>query len=177
MNTKDITNMLLKVGGMLIIVLTVSAIPNYVSLYMQYQERNISLFVSVVIIPNILPLLLGFFIFLKPGTITNKIIQNNNPKTDSYQNVSLIQIEQICLSTLGFYLLFLSTSDIVIHVASFIQAKANLYNQTIQPSNSLIFTPTFITTIAELTLSMWLIFGAKGIVTFVNKIRTTGTKE
>ena len=173
MHTKDISNLLLKVGGMLIIILTVPAIPNYVSVYTQYEERNIALFASIVLIPNILPLLLGFFLFFKPGKITNKVVQNNNEKTDNSSIVSLMQIEKICLSTLGFFLLFMSVSDIVFHVASFIQAKANL-SLGIRPSNSLIFTPTFIATIAELIISMYLIFKAKGIVNFVNKTRTAG---
>ena len=177
MNTKDISNLLLKVGGMIIIILTVSSIPSYVSVYTQYQARNISLFASIVIIPNILPLLLGLFLFSKPGKITNKIIQNN--ATDAYDSsgISLMQIEQICLSTLGFYLLMLSASDIVFHVASFIKAIADIPANSSPPSNSLIFTPAFIATIAELILSMWLIFKAKGIITFVNQIRATMTNE
>ena len=175
MNTKDISNLLLKIGGMIIIILTVSAIPNYVSIYTQYQERNISLFASIVIIPNIIPLLLGLFLFSKPGKITNKIIQNNATETNNTSSISLMQIEQICLSTLGFYLLMLSASDIVFHVASFIKAIANIPANSSRPSNSLIFTPAFVATIAELILSMWLIFKAKGIIAFVNHIRSAET--
>lgn len=177
MNTKDISNLLLKVGGMIIIILTVSAIPSYVAVYTQYQVRSISLFVSIVIIPNILPLLLGLFLFSKPGKITNKIIKNNATETDNSSSISLMKIEQICLSTLGFYLLMLSASDIVFHVASFIKAIADIPENSSPPSNSLIFTPAFIATIAELILSMWLIFSAKGIISFVNKIRTVRTSE
>lgn len=176
MDTKNISNLLLKVGGILIIVLSVSNIHSYVSVYAQYTEKSVSLFLTTVIIPNILPFLLGMVLFLKPGKITNKIIQNTNNESDNPANISLLQIEQICLSTLGFYLLFQSSSDIVFHTANFVQAKASFAGRGVPPSNSLIFTPVYIATIAEFVFSLWLIFKAKGIVAFVNQIRTAENK-
>lgn len=103
MDAKTLSNLLIKVGGMLIIVLSISNIHNYVSAYSQCNERSVALFVSFVVIPNILPLLLGLFLFTRPGAVSNRIVQDNLDHDVFPSTTPLLQIEQICLSTLGFY--------------------------------------------------------------------------
>lgn len=174
MDTKQISNLLLKVGGMLIVVLSISDFHNYISDFAQYTEKSFSLFLTTVIIPNIFPLTLGMFIFLQPGRITNKIIRNTQNELDNSHNINLPQIEQICLSMLGFYLLFQSTSDLIFHTANFFHIKIIIAEQAVPPNNTFIFTPIYIATIAEFLFSLWLIFKVKGIVNFINHIRATG---
>jgi hypothetical protein len=172
MDTKAISNLLLKIGGMLIIVLSISNIHGYVYAYSRFAEKNFSLFFSAVVIPNILPLLLGIFIFMKPGKITNKIIEDNQNKKENLANASLVKIEQVCLSTLGFYLLFQAVSSLVFHVAKFVQAKAGVSFQGPPPDNFLIFSPAFIATIGECIFALWLILKTKGIVLVIKKLRS-----
>lgn len=176
MDTKDISNLLLKIGGMFIIVMSISHIQGYVSAYTQYAERSFPLFLSIVVIPNIIPLLLGIFIFTKPSKITNKIIHEGAQEEGRSANSAVQGIEQIALTVLGFYLLSLAFSDIVYHLTNFIKAKSNLINQGGTLSNSQILTAPFIATIAELWFSLWLIFKSKGIVLFIKQIRTAGNK-
>ncbi|MHB8790780.1 MAG: hypothetical protein ACYDBT_12960 [Desulfobulbaceae bacterium] len=175
MDAKTLSNLLIKVGGMLIIVLSISNIHSYVSAYSQYNERSVALFVSFVVIPNILPLLLGLFLFTRPGAISNRIVQDNLDNEALPSTTPLLQIEQICLSTLGFYLLFQSVSGLFFHTAAFIQAKSNT-NFPGDIPNSLILTPEFIATLAELFFSLWLILKVRGIVHFINQLRRAGSK-
>ena len=144
-------------------------------IYAQFAEKTFLLFLMTIIIPNILPLMLGFFIFIKPEKITNKIINGTKETTEKDKEISLEKIERICLSTLGFYVLFQASSDLVFNVANFIQA-VNSSSYPAQFSYSLIFTPSFIATIAECLFAFWLIFKTKGILKIVNNFRTAGNK-
>lgn len=171
MNTKDVSDLLLKVGGIIIVVTTVPYIHNYVMIYAQFQEKSLSLFISTIIAPSIFPLLVGFFMFIKPDKITDKMVVGGQLGEGGEQHSSLAQIERACLVTLGFYLLFQSASDLVFHISNFIQAKASYRYQGTVPGNSLIFTPVFIATLFELVFALWLIFKVKGILAFVGKMR------
>jgi len=174
MNYKEFSNLLLKLAGILILVLTVTALPTYVTYYAQFELKNFGYFISTVIVPVILPLALGVFLFNRPDAITNKYIGDDNDLTRPSPE-TFLRIEQIALTTLGFYLLFKSTSDLIYHFSYFLQQKASVqgkYNQNISLSVFL-KNPYFISTIAEFIFAFWLIYKTKGIVKFISKIRET----
>lgn len=172
MNTKNISNLILKIAGIVILILSIPNIHYYVLIYSQFKVKTISLFLTTVIAPNIIPILLGVFFFTKPDKVTNKIVQDSDSTLKDCDSNTFNQLEQLCLSVIGYYILAKSSAEIIFQIANFVQAKASIPYQSGKPSNSLIFTAEFITLIAELFLAFWLIFGAKGIVELVNKIRS-----
>ena len=158
----------------MILILSIPNIHYYVLIYSQFQEKTLPLFLSTVIAPNIIPILLGIFFFTKPSKITSKIVKNSDDSIDNLEDFSYVRIEQLCLSVIGYYLLATSSAEIIFQIANFVQAKASIpYRSASPPSNSLIFTPDFIVILAQLGIALWLIFGAKGIVKVVTKFRST----
>lgn len=175
MDTKNFSNLLIKIAGIIIVIVSITNIPYYIP---YYQTLSLQIFFGTVIIPVLLPVLIGIFMFTRPGIITNKVVIDESENINKIGNDTLLKLEQIVLSALGFYLLFQATSDIVFHTTSFMQAKSSItYAQRATMSNSLIFTPDFIASIGELLFALWLILQTKGIVFFINKIRTAGNKD
>ncbi len=174
MKAKIISDLLLKVAGIMILILSIPNIHYYVLIYSQFQEKTLPLFLSTVIAPNIIPILLGIFLFTKPGKITGKIVENSGDPINELQDFPYVKVEQLCLAVIGYYLLATSSAEIIFQIANFVQAKASIpYRSASPPSNSLIFTPDFISILGQLGVSLWLIFGAKGIVKTVTKFRST----
>jgi hypothetical protein len=110
-------------------------------------------------------------LFLIPNKITNQIVKIENSPNDSDSKLTLLHLEQIALSTLGFFLLFKALSDIAFHVISFAQAMAGFPFDMAKPNKSFIFTPEFLATIFELSFATWLILSTKCIANFMKRIR------
>ena len=171
MDTKNFSNLLIKVAGIIIVIVSVKNIPYYIP---YYQTMSLSLFMGTVIVPILIPVLIGIFMFTRPERITNKVLVEDDKVVKDIDNETFLKFEQIALSVLGFYLLFQSTSDLVFHMTKLIQVNVNLPYGSSQVSNSLIFAPQLIATIFEFIFAFWLIFKVEGIVVLVNKIRTAG---
>ncbi|HAW51518.1 MAG TPA: hypothetical protein DCX54_04190 [Flavobacteriales bacterium] len=172
MDTKNFSNLLIKVAGIIIVIVSVKNIPYYIPFY---QTLRLPLFVGTVIVPILLPVLIGVLMFTRPENITNKVVVGDcDNGTNGISSETFLKFEQIALSVLGFYLLFQSISDLVFHTAAFVQAKANLSYDIPQSGNLLILNPEFIATIIEFIFAFWLIFKVEGIVAVVNKIRMAG---
>jgi len=77
---RDLTNLLLKVAGAVIIIFAIINVPTYVSYYFTLQEESVAAFLGVSVIPMLVPVAVGLFLLLFPVTITNKIIKGEKGK-------------------------------------------------------------------------------------------------
>ncbi len=168
-DTKQLSNLLLKIAGILLLILSIDNIHYYIWVYLQFKVKTFPLFISTVILPNILQLLFSLTLFFIPDKVTNKIIKNTYPTGNNQNN--LHQVEQLSLTILGYYLLTKSLAQLVFQIANFVQATTNIPYESIQSGYSLIFTPDFIALIAEFILGFWLVLGSKGIINAMKKMR------
>lgn len=169
MNAQNTSNLFLKISGIIILIYTIINIPTYINYYISYADRSFSIFIISVVIPNILPLIIGIFLYNAPQKVTNKIVLNENEVTDGEDGQMHMALEQIALSVLGFYFLFSSVSDIFFHLANFLQGKANFSKNFRGEISYLIFlkNPTTISTMVEFVFSLWVIFKAKAISRYI----------
>lgn len=169
MNAQNTSDLLLKISGIIVLIYTIINIPTYINYYIAYADRSFSIFIISVVIPNILPLLVGIFLYNAPQKITNKIVLNESEVTEGEGGQFHMVLEQIALSVLGFYFLFSSVSDIFFHLANFVQGKANFSKNFRGEISYLLFLkdPTTISTIIEFVFSLWVIFKAKAISRYI----------
>ncbi len=86
-DTKQLSNLLLKVAGILLLILSIDNIHYYIWVYLQFKVKTFPLFISTVILPNILQLLFSLALFLIPDKITNRIIKNTYPIENNQNNL------------------------------------------------------------------------------------------
>jgi hypothetical protein len=169
MDYRDITNLLLKIAGAVIVAYAIIEVPAYVSYYFSLRDGSLGAFVGMTIIPMLIPLILGFGLLLFPETVTNKLLKGGEISTES--SIDLEAVERIAFSVLGLYLLFRVVSDLFYHgtsmfalsrhVEDVIEAYANPY-------------ALLVAAVAELVFALYLLFGAGGLVRLLAKLRTVG---
>ena len=178
MNTKELSELIIKLGGMFIIVETISGIPEFISAYSAYSSHSLKFFISLVVLPNIIPILIGIFLFNFNSKISDKIIVSNIQPFESKKDSHLKSIESVALSVLGFYLLSVSIADIIYLITGYIKSKSSYYAiSTNTTSNLYILTPSFISTLSELFIAIWLIYCSKRIAVVLLRFRSVENKE
>ncbi len=168
MDYKDLTNILMKVVGAIIIAYTIVGIPTYIAYYFAQQEESLFNFLLLSMVPMVIPLLLGALLFTFPNAIANRIIK----KSDVESSFDSKELEMVAFAVLGMYLLFNVVSDLFFHLVSLYLAntKGLPYDTGADHPYALI-----IATLAELAFALYLLLGSKSLVAVLRSLRTMGT--
>ena len=169
MDYKDITALLVKIIGAVLIFLYLSWLPGAIGA--AFTTPSFSQGFLVNIVPTALPLFLAIFIFQFPATITNKLI--SGVSTDN-QSEHLLPIQTVLLKLIGVFYIFRSVVELVFHVVKiyFRERMIETYGGARPPS---MWSPedaaNIAATLVELSFAIWLAIGSKGIVSFIDRIR------
>lgn len=171
MDYKDLTALLVKIGGVGLLVYGVLQIPSLVSLLHFGSETPFKNFFVFGVIPLIFPFLIGFWFLLMPSAVTNKLVKGD--KLSASPPGFFFDLERVALSVLGVFLLFNALSDIAYHSAFILKGK-ELMIEGLFPGEKLRLEryAALVATVFELALALWLIFGAKGLLNILNRIRS-----
>ena len=171
MNYKDLTALLIKVGGLVIVVVMISLLPSYVSAGIGALETSWFAFFTVAILPLLFPLLVGILMLVFPGKIGNRIIQGE--KLSELPTTYLPQLERLAMTLLGVYLLFRAISDFVFHLSKLLWVRHLINIGEIPALNYRLPDSVgyLIATVAEGAIAIWLVVGSSGILAFVRKLR------
>ncbi len=169
MDYKDFTALLVKIIGAILIFWYLSWLPGAIGSAFMAQSFSQGFFFNI--LPVVLPLLLAILIFQFPATLTNKLISGASV---SSQTELLLVAQQVLLKLLGLFYIFRSVVDLVFHVSKiyFFERMSEAYGIA-KPQS--IWSPDVAAgiacTLVELALAIWLAFGSKGILNFVDRIR------
>ncbi len=175
MNHNEISQLLLKLSGLLIIIFTIISIPNYFTAYSATQlfygnsVSDIPAFLLSVIVPFFISLLIGLFLFAFPTTITKKILRNASTPTDTPIN----EITIVAYSAIGMYFLAISIADLVYWGSYFTLMANNTQESAYFTTDN---TARVLTTFAEMAIGLVLLLGSRGINSLISKFRNAGTK-
>jgi len=165
---ENFSKMIIKLSGMIIIIYSILNIPKYLSWFISYNDKSLSVFVFSFILPVSIPIVVGAILFIKYERITNMVVCEEI-KVD---NLFFYNIEKILLTILGIYLFLSGISDLSLHISSFLQGSTlynNMYNK--QLVSSFITSPYIITTVIEIALSVILLTKTEKIMNIIEKIR------
>ena len=171
MSYKELTALLIKVGGLVIVVVMISLLPSYVSAGIGALETSWFAFFAVAILPLLFPLTVGILMLVFPGTISNRIIPGG--KLSELPNIYLPQLERLAMTLLGVYLLFRAISDFVFQLSKLLWVR-HLISIGEVPTLSYLPPDTvgyLIATVVEGAVAIWLTVGSAGILAFVRKVR------
>lgn len=168
MNYRDLTNILLKIAGVVLIVFAIIWIPAYVSYFFAQQDRSLLTFIGMSVIPFSAPLTAGFMLLLFPATISNRIIAGCEDPAG--KGVDLPGLERVAFSVIGVYLLSRVVSDMAYHITSLVllaeAGGGDHYNTGYEHPYALIAA-----TLAEFGMALYLLLGSAGLVRVLNKVR------
>lgn len=171
MDYKGLTALLIKIGGLVIVVVMISLLPTYVSAGIGALETSWLAFFTVAILPLLFPLMVGILMLVFPATIANRIIQGE--KLSDLPTTYLPQLEQLAMTLLGVYLLFRAISDFVFHLSKLFWVRHLISIGEVATFDYL--SPNtigyLIATAVEATIAIWLTVGSSGILAFVRKLR------
>ncbi len=170
---RNLSILLIKIAGVVMIVYAIINIPAYISYYFSLQTNSFWAFVGMSVAPMFIPLIAGVLFFTFPETVTNRLIRDGNETNKS--SIDVQAVEQIAFSAIGLYLLFRVISDFVFHATSIYLALragdiAN-YNTGYDHPYALV-----VATIAELAFALYLLFGSESLSRFLRKLRSAETQ-
>jgi len=176
MKYQHLSNLLLKISGLLIIIVTAINIPNYFVNYYSLQNfygnqiGNLTTIIVAVAIPLAITLLLALALFIFPNKISNSLILDSSENNE----IDIEKIPSVAFMAIGMYFVAFALADCVYWVAyySFMEVPVT-GTEYFEAENK----AQVVTTIAELLIGLVLLFGSKGIGKFVIKARTAGLKE
>lgn len=169
MDYKDLTALLAKLVGAVLIFWYVSWLPTLVPGALQAPSFWWAIFVNV--IPSIVPLSLAVVLFTYPATVTNKLVGGSEISTD---DSFLVALEILALRLIGVFYVFNSVVDMATHFSK-VLITPSLYEKMGMPAPSTGWTPDLaawtIATFVEFGLALWLVLGARGIANAIQRLR------
>ncbi|WP_143166011.1 hypothetical protein [Desulfofustis glycolicus] len=122
MNTRDLSRILIKISGALIIILSINDLAYLTNSYLQYQTENLKILILGVILPVLVQILAGAALFSNAERLTTFFSKKDYPQEHSESDIDLLQLEQIILSAIGIFVIYRASTDILYHIIAFIQA-------------------------------------------------------
>jgi len=168
MDIKQLSSLLVKVAGIVLIVYAISGIPNNINSYL-FQGKDTAINFAVwVIIPVLFPFLIGMAMWKFPTIITNKVI---NGVSNEVEGNTFRELELIALTILGLVLLFFALSDITFNLI-YVWATNQVNNS---PVSALLISPEdwghIAGTFVEIIFALVLLFRSKGVIGIIKKFR------
>lgn len=169
MDYKDLTALLIKLIGAVLIFWSVAWLPSVIS--SAFQVKLFWEYALFFVAPAIVPLLLAVLLFTFPASIANKLVDGS--KLESPQTF-MRELELLALRLIGVFYLFRAGVDLVHHIAK-VGLTARIYEASGSLPPPTAWTPDLaanvVATIVELCFALWLTLGGKGIVSAIHRIR------
>jgi len=170
MDYRELSKLLIKVAGMVVIVIAITSIPSHINGFLYQGQDTLSNFIKWVLLPLSPPLIVGYLMWSFPGTITNKIIEKNSEQTTN--TVSLNEIERVAITTLGLVLMFYALSDIVFNFTYVLAENAGHSIMSTEFRISAENWGHIAGTLVEILFALTLLIKANGVILLLNKLRS-----
>lgn len=166
MDTKDISAVLLKTIGLVMLAYAVFELPLYFppranlrddySVFAAFAGAGVTL---------TLPIALGLLLWFFPATVTNKIVTGEKLSGERFGSRDL---ERVALTVVGAWLVAYGVTDLIYALSTMLIVQRE-YSAQSPPISS--FFPGVITSIAKILLGVGLAIGAKGIARAIGRVR------
>ncbi len=167
MTKRDIVNLLLKAFSIYSFLMALQNIPYLINDLLYLQEPVFPKILQIVM-PTCTMLLAGIILWIMSSRCTKLILGYEATEATVDASIQDIQVIAFCLG--GFYLLARAIPDLIQNTFTI----AWLFLQGGQGGKIENVAPVFLSSIVHLCIGAWLLFGAKGIVVFIKKIRKAG---
>jgi hypothetical protein len=167
MTKRDMANLLLKAFSIYSFLMALQNAPYLINDLVLLQEQTFPK-VMQISIPTFTMLLAGILLWVVSGRGAKLILgYENNEASDVVVHASLHDIQVLAFSLCGLYLLSKAVPDLIQNTLIIIWVS-------FQGSKIENMAPHMLYSIIYVCIGIWLLFGAKGIVVFIKKLRRAG---
>lgn len=174
MDHHALSNLLLRVAGVIIVVSSVLSVPPTV-IGLATNDSSSGNLTSAVLMSGLaalLPLLVGLVLLWFPGTVTHRIVGVRHEEASAVADGE--KLRQLAFSVLGLYFVSSALFDAV-----YWYARLKLYHSTVAAEFAYMMPPVvlqddfagMLSTGSQLIVGLLLLFGSKGISNLVAKVR------
>jgi hypothetical protein len=166
MDTKDVSAILLKTVGLVMVAYSVFEIP----LYFLPSSSTTDQFSFLAVFAQaaaalMLPIALGLLLWFFPATITNRIVSGEKLSGDRFGAADL---ERVALTVVGAWLIAYGVADLIYSFSSLIFTQREFADRSPPISR---YMPGIVTSIAKVAIGCGLAVGAKGIARVLKRVR------
>jgi len=111
MDLRQLSLLLIKIAGLVIVAIAITAIPGYVNYYVDRGEGTLLSFFALTVIPLAFPVIIGVLMWRFPSTITNKILIDGAEYAK--QSDMIAELERVVVTLLGLLIMYFALSDLV----------------------------------------------------------------
>jgi len=165
-DTKDVSAVLLKTIGLVMLAYAVFEMPLYFP-PRSSTTGDYSLFAAVAqaAAALTLPIILGLALWFFPAKVTNKIVSGDKLSGERF---GAPELERVALTVIGAWLVAYGIADLIYGISTVVVLQREYAERGPQLSQYL---PGFIASIAKVALGLGLALGAKGIARFIGRVR------
>lgn len=176
MDFRELTKLLFKISGALILVHSVAAMPRYFAPAMQMINESFSLFFLALVLPFFVPVSVALFLLFFPGLVANRLVSSTvSASPEGTSTPSIAQLERVLISLLGLYLAVRAISDAFSHFVRYISYRLALNTQMpnadLPPNILSEMYGSWSGTGIEFVVALFLMFGAKGVQSAIASLR------
>ena len=166
MDAKDVSAILLKTAGLVMVAYAVFELPLYFPPNSgSLDQYSIFAALAQATATLALPIVLGLLLWFFPSTVTNRIVAGEKLSGDRFGSADL---ERIALTVVGAWLAAYGLSDLIYSITSLIFVQREYAERA--PSISR-YLPGLVTSGAKVAIGVSLAIGAKGIARLINRAR------
>ena len=162
---------IVRIAAIFIVKKVISYIPNWY-FYFSHELSEPEVIVLMILYSAGL-IIVAIFLWKYPLYISHKIIPETENK-DKFSDVPFEQAQIALLSILGIGIVVLNLSDLFYWYSYLRELKSA--SDAGYPIETGVYASLY-STILELALGIWLIFGSRGIIQIINKLKYAGVKK
>lgn len=163
---RDVSRLLIKISGAVIVTFVLTNIPSYVSYFLTLQEKSLLLYLSIAVLPMLIPLLAGIAMWKWADKISDKVVLD--AARLSNDSDILIGLQRTAFVLLGVYLASEALADGIYYLARWHQMSIALSKDVAMEPDT--YGNLFAIT-AKLVFSVFLVFGSKSLASALKKVR------
>ena len=176
MDFRELTKLLFKISGALMLVQVVATMPRYFAPSVQMLNESFSLFFAAIVLPFSIPVALSLFLLFFPGVVANRLVTTAAASLPAIESQSfVVQLERALLSLLGLYLVYRAILDAFAQLVRYVSYRTawntQMPNSPLPPD----FTSEMYGSVAgigvEFAVGLLLMFGAKSIQSVLSRMR------
>jgi len=170
MDYRQLSNLLIKISGVVIIVFVVTGIPGHINSFYYQGQETLAKFAVLVIFPLMFPFIIGLMMWFFPGTMTNKMLDKSIDSAPS--KGAFEEFERIAITVLGVTLLFFALSDLTFNLA-FVYVT-HMQNAGVITAFSISAQDWghILGTLVEIMFALILLLKAKGVMLLLKRMRS-----
>jgi len=165
MELKELSRLAVRIFSLILALKVLSEVPWIYSSYLAKGQESTTYLISATILPVILPLLFSLFLWKFSGMASDKIL--GGIRKIEFPELSFEKSFEFCIVLLGVYVCVFALVDLTYHLYSIYEQLGGNPGVVQDP----ITYPGLVSTIVELFIGLFMVFGRAGLTRFIGKAR------